>query len=328
MNRRALVTGATGGLGLALTQALLDAGYDVTATGRSEPARKRLETIGATVVIADLLTYDHAALCKGADVVFHAAALSSPWGRDSEFHRINVDATAALIAAAQTAGCDAFVFVSSPSIYADFRDQIGLTEQSPLPAQALNTYARTKREAELRVQQADRPGFRTVAIRPRALIGSDDKVVMPRILRLVRRGLLPVLRDGVAQIDMTDVRDAARALVLADIHRDTVGGQAVNISGGRPVRMLELSQRLCEVVNVTPRLVHVPMGLMRGVARASEFICEKLPGRPEPMLTPYTLATLAYSQTFDLTFARTALAYEPQYDPVATALALAPGMAA
>jgi len=328
MTRKAVVTGATGGLGLALTRALLDGGYAVTATGRSESARKRLEDMGATVVIADLLDTDLAALCEGGDVVFHAAALSSPWGREADFQRINVDATVALIEAARRSGCDAFVFVSSPSIHADFRDQIGLTEQSPLPARALNAYARTKREAERRVLDADRPTFRTVAIRPRALIGPDDKVLLPRILRLVRRGVLPVLRNGVAHVDLTDVRDAAEALVLADIHRDAVGGRAVNISGGRPVAMLEFSLRLSEALGVRPRLIPAPMGLMRGAARVSELVCSILPGRPEPLLTPYTLATLAYSQTFDLTLARTGLNYTPRYDAAETALALAPGMAA
>jgi nucleoside-diphosphate-sugar epimerase len=326
VTRKALVTGATGGLGLALVEALLDAGYAVTATGRSEHVRTRLEDMGAAVVTADLLTADLSDLCRGKDVVFHAAALSSPWGRDADFQSINVDVTAALIEAARSATCDAFVFVSSPSIYSDFRDQIGLTEKSEPPGRALNAYARTKREAELRVLAADRPGFRTVAVRPRALVGPDDKVLLPRILRLVRRGVLPVLRNGAARIDLTDVRDAARALVLADIHREAVGGQAVNISGGRPVGMLDFSLRLSEALGVRPRMIPAPMGLMRAVARASEVICANLPGRPEPLLTPYTLATLAYSQTFDLTFARTTLTYAPRYDAVETALALAPGM--
>lgn len=328
MKRRALVTGATGGLGLALTAALLEADYAVTATGRAEPSRKRLESMGAAVVLADLLEADLAALCSGQDVVFHAAALSSPWGRDVDFQRINVDATAALLTAAQDAGCDAFIFVSSPSIYSDFRDQIGLTEGSRQPDRALNAYARTKRQGEDRVLAADRPGFRTTAIRPRALVGPDDAVLLPRILKLLRRGVLPVFRNGAARIDLTDVRDAARALVLADIHREAIGGQAVNISGGRPVGMLELSRRLCEALDLPVRLVPAPMGLMRIAARMSELVCAVLPGRPEPMLTPYTLATLAYSQTFDLTFARTALGYAPEHDPVDTMLALALGMAA
>lgn len=328
MSRHALVTGATGGLGLALTTALLEAGYAVRATGRSVAAGERLEAMGAEVVTGDLLRMDLARLCEGVDAVFHAAALSSPWGPEAAFQRINVEATEALVAAAGRAGCDAFIFVSSPSIYADFRDRIDLTEADPATARPLNAYARTKKEAEDRVLATDRPGFRTVAIRPRALIGPDDTVVLPRIVRLVRKGTLPVFRGGVARIDLTDVRDAAQALVLADRHRKTVGGRPVNISGGRPIGVIDLAQQLAGVLGVTPRLVPAPIGVMRVVAAASEAICSVLPGRPEPVLTPYTLATLAWSQTFDLTLARTALGYAPAHDPVEAALRLAPGIPA
>lgn len=327
MSRRALVTGATGGLGQALTAALLAHGYRVRATGRSATGCDRLRTLGAEVVPGDLLRMDLAALCRDTDVVFHAAALSSHWGLEETFFRINVLATRRLVEAARGAGCDAFVFVSSPSIYAAFRDQIGLTEDVAPPERALNAYARTKRIAEGHVLAADRPGFRTTAVRPRALVGPDDTVLLPRILKLVRRGVLPVFRSGVAQVDLTDVRDAAEALVLADRARETVGGRAVNISGGQSVGVLELARRLAEALHVRPRFVPAPMPAMRVLATASEAVCAVWPGRPEPTLTPYTLATLAYSQTFDLSFAKAALDYAPVYDPVDTALTLAPRMA-
>lgn len=326
--RRALVTGATGGLGLALTEALIAAGYAVRATGRSARATQRLKAMGADVVLCDLLQADLTRLCGGVDIVFHAAALSSPWGAEAVFQRINVDVTEGLLAAAQTAGCDAFVFVSSPSIYADFKDQEGLTEDSLPNPRPLNAYARTKLAAEQQVLAADRPGFRTVSIRPRALIGPDDAVLLPRILEMVRRGRLPVLRGGVARIDLTDVRDAAAALVLADQHRETVGGRPINISGGQPIRILELAELLCAVLQVKPRLIPVPMAPMRVLASMSETVCGVWPGRPEPKITPYTLATLAYSQTFDLSHARTVLGYAPAHDAVASALELAPRMAA
>ena len=195
--------------------------------------------------------------------------------------------TERLLASAQVTGCDAFVFVSSPSIYADFKDQEGLTEDSPPTLRPLNAYARTKLVAERQVLAADRPGFRTISIRPRALIGPDDAVLLPRILEMVRRGRLPVLRGGVARIDLTDVRDAAKALVLTDQNREAVGGRPINISGGQPIRILELAERLCEVLQVRPRLIPVPMAPMRVLASVSETVCGAWPGRPEPKITPY-----------------------------------------
>lgn len=321
--RRALVTGATGGLGLALCEALRGAGYEVRATGRNAKPADRLTSMGATFVRGDLLTMEHGGLCKDIDVVFHAAALSSPWGPRAAFQRINVDATQLLLTAARASGADSFVFVSSPSIYAAMKDQPGLTEASPLPEHALNAYAATKREGEAVVLASDAAGFRTISIRPRALIGPDDTVLLPRILALVSRGWFPLFRGGRGLVELTDVRDAAHALVSADRNREQAGGKAINISGGRPTAVIDLGRSLGEALGRTLKLRAIPMPVARGLAMAMESVCSVLPGRPEPKLTTYGIATLAYTQTFDLTRARDLLGYAPQHNAVDTARTLA-----
>lgn len=321
--RRALVTGATGGLGLSLCAALKDAGYWVRASGRSEANAARLKEYADEVVRGDLLDMDLQALCSNIDVVFHAAALSSPWGPDAAFEAINVGATRDLLAAAKARGADGFVFVSSPSIYAALRDQHGLTEESPLPARALNAYARTKRAAEECVLAANAPAFRTTAIRPRALIGPDDTVLLPRILTLAARGWFPALRGARALIELTDVRDAARALAAADQNLAQAAGKAINISGGQPTSVASLIDKLGAALGRRVRLRPAPIELALALARASEMVCAALPSRPEPKLTTYGVATLAYTQTFNLARARALLGYAPQYDAVASAQALA-----
>ncbi|WP_439477498.1 NAD-dependent epimerase/dehydratase family protein [Brevundimonas sp.] len=328
MSRRALVTGATGGLGLTLTQALLDDGYKVRATGRSPTAIRRLHDTGAEAVAGDLFELGPDDLCKDIDVVFHAAALSSPWGPDTDFQRANVDLTHDLLDAARRSGVGSFVFVSSPSVYARWADQTGLTEETPWPGRPLNAYSRTKGEAERLVLAADAPGFRTVAIRPRAIIGPDDAVLLPRILPLVKRGRFPVFRDGRALVELTDVRDAARAIRLGDVHREAAGGQAINITGGQALPVRNLVHRLGDALGVEVRTVSIPLALGQVVSVGADALCRVLPGRPEPVLTPYTLSTLAWTQTFDLSKARCLLGYEPAHDAVETALAVAPRLAA
>ena len=203
------------------------------------------------------------------------------------------------------------------------KNQPGLTETSPLPARSLNAYAATKREAEDLVLAADATGFRTTSIRPRALIGPDDTVLLPRILTLVSRGWFPLLRGGRALVELTDVRDAAQALVKADQNRDKIGGQAINVSGGRPIAVIDLAGNLGEALARKLRLQPVPMLAARALAHTVEAVCSILPGRPEPILTTYGIATLAYTQTFDLSRARELLAYGPEHDAVATARSLA-----
>ncbi len=322
--RRVLVTGATGGLGLAVVAALAAQGYAVRATGRRRDLTGRLAAMGAEFVPADL--NDMAALpdlVAGMDGVIHAAALSSPWGPYADFRRINVDVTRHLLAAARVAGVGRFVFVSSPSVYARAADQVNLRESDPVNPRPMNAYAATKGEAERAVLAASDAAMACVAIRPRAIVGPDDTVLLPRVLRLVRRGRFPLVRGGQARIELTDARDAAAALVLALERAQTLGGEVINIAGGRSMAIRDMVSTLAEALGIPIRFVPVPYAAVAAFATAAEAVCRVLPGRPEPILTPYTLTTLAFSQTFDLTKARETLGYQPQFDPFATALAVA-----
>ncbi len=310
MSRVALITGATGGLGRELVGQLLAAGYRVRATGRD---RAIGATLGAEFVAADLTTAPLTALVSGVDVVFHLAALSSPWGSSATFQAINVTATERLLAAARAAGCDGFVYASTPSIYAAPHDRIGLTEDSPVAARFANAYAATKYAAERLVIAADAPGFRTVAIRPRAIVGPDDTVLLPRVLRAARRGRFPLPGGGAAVIEPTDVRDAAAAFVAADRHRAAAGGHAINISGGDPRPVRQLLEQLFARLGRAPRFVAVPTGLAMTTADALERVAALLPGRPEPPVTRYSVMTFGFSQTMVLDRARDLLGWTPQH---------------
>lgn len=316
--QKVLVTGASGGLGKALVTGLRKRGFEVRATGRRD-----LTNLGSAYIPADLTHADLDALTVGMDGVFHCAALSSPWGMNAAFQAINVDVTHALLVSARRAGCKRFVFVSSPSVYTREGDQINLTESNPINDRPLNAYARTKGEAERLVLRSGDADMACVAIRPRAIIGPDDEVLLPRFLRLIQKGRFPLVNRGRALVELTDVRDVVAALMTAYERAPALSGEVINISGGRSVTVRDMVTRLASSLGTTVEFTHVPYGLLRAVATVSEAVCGLLPGRPEPPLTVYSLAALSFSQTFDLTKARRKLDYAPQYDAVEMALEIA-----
>ncbi|MFT3996667.1 MAG: NAD(P)-dependent oxidoreductase [Asticcacaulis sp.] len=319
-----LVTGATGGLGLAVTRALIAAGHQVRATGRNAEKAGRLIQMGAEFRPASLL--DPQALpflTDSMDGVIHCAALSSPWGRYGDFHEINVVATRRLMVMARAAGAKGFVFVSSPSVYARTCDQTGLTEDDPITEHPLNAYAATKALAEAEVSAASDSAMACVSIRPRAIVGPDDTVLLPRVLRLIDRGRFPLVRGGQALIELTDVRDVAQALVTALERAENLRGDVINISGGKAMRLRDMIRLLSEARAQPVRIIDLPWPLAAALARTSETVCRRLPGQPEPPITFYGLSVLAFSQTFDLTKARRLLDYAPRHDAFATALELA-----
>ena len=79
--KRALVTGATGCLGRHLAIRLAAEGWEVTGMGRQQEIGILLQAAGVRFIkgdIRDVQAVD--AACAHQDVVFHCAALSSPWG--------------------------------------------------------------------------------------------------------------------------------------------------------------------------------------------------------------------------------------------------------
>lgn len=318
-----LITGATGGLGLALVESARAAGRKVRATGRSTAARERIEATGAEFVAADLTTASLAPLCRGCGAVIHAAALSASWGPDEAFDRINVQATASLLEASRAEGCARFVFVSSPSIFAAFRDRIGIRADDAPTDPPLNAYARTKLAAERLVLAANAPGFATAAVRPRAIVGPDDQVLLPRLIELADRRVLPMPRAGRALIELTDARDAAQALLLTEARIDQVAGRAVNVSGGRPASVREITAALASALDREVTIRNLPMPLARVAARLAETTARFTRRRSEPRLTRYSLATLAYSQTFDLGETARAIGFQPRHDALETLLVAA-----
>jgi len=301
VTRLALVTGATGGLGRTLAPALRAVGWAVRPTGR-RPA--------AGVIAADLTGPLPAGLLDGVDTVFHLAALSSPWGRRSVFTAINVDATAALIDAATRAGCQRFVHVSTPSIYIEPRDRLELSEASLTARRFANDYARTKWLGERIVLAAD-DAMRTVVLRPRAIVGPDDAVLLPRLLRLIRRGRVPLPGGGAVTVELTDARDVATALIAAA--DAPVGGRAFNISGGAPRTLRWIVERVARALGVQVRIVAVPRRL--AMAGASLLEAAALVTGREPALTRYGAMVAGWSQSFDLTAARDQLGWTPKVSP-------------
>jgi nucleoside-diphosphate-sugar epimerase len=324
MPRPILITGATGGLGLSLVEAARAAGYDVLATGRSATAVERLTATGARFTRADLT--DAAALpalVKGQASVIHAAALSASWGRRADFEQVNVGATRMLIEAARESGCSRFVFVSSPSIYAGFRDRLNIKGSDAPPRRQLSDYSRSKLRAEELVRGADGPAMRTCAVRPRAIVGPDDKVLLPALLAMAMRKRVLLPGGGAALIELTDVRDAARAILLAEEAIPVIGGRAINISGGSARSVSDIARGLAAALGLSPRFVALPMIAGRAGALLAEAWASASGSAREPVLTRYALATLGFTQTFDAEEPARLIGYRPRHDAFATLLAQA-----
>ncbi len=308
---KAIVTGATGFLGSHLVSILEEKHYDILALGRDTKKAAALisDTIRfKSVDITDIHSLD--AAFESADIVFHCAALSSVWGRPEDFDLINVEGTRNVLHCCESYSVKRIVYVSSTSVYFDYRNKTNIKESENLIHNFVNDYARTKFQAE-KLLLAERKKTEVVIIRPRGIIGDGDTSIMPRILRIADKGFFPLINKGQATIDLTYVKNVAHALILAG-EKMNIDGKCFNISNHEPLSIRELLQKVFNKRKKRCLLVPVSYKFMYGLAWLLESIARNF-SLSEPSITRYSVGLLAKTQTLNTDAAKNELGYEPIY---------------
>lgn len=309
-----VITGGTGFLGRHLVWRAAAEGADVLFTGRNAKAAAEVIRLAPAPVRWQALAHGETAsepalaeVAYDADAIVHCAALSSPWGRYDDFHRANVTSTAEVISASRACGVSRLIHISTPSLYFAFADQINIREDADLPEPA-NDYVRTKRAAETLVQQSGLPNV--AILRPRALFGPWDQTLIPRILRVMNQGAMPVMRGGSIKLDLTYIDNAVEAIWLALTKPLKRPVNIYNVSNGEPRELLDLLNRMAREFGLPLRTRKVPWPLVEVVARGLELVAS-LGGGNEPPLTRYSAGVLAFSQTLDVSALRNELGWRP-----------------
>ncbi|WP_434701131.1 NAD-dependent epimerase/dehydratase family protein [Pseudomonas sp. D1-36] len=307
-----LVTGVSGFIGGRFARFALEQGLDVRVNGRRPENVQHLVTRGAEFIEGDLgdpmLARD---LCRDVDAVVHCAGSVGLWGRYQDFHQGNVQLTENIVEACLKQKVRRLVHLSSPSIYFDGRDHLGLTEEQ-VPKRFKHPYAATKYLAEQKVFGAQEFGLEVLALRPRFVTGAGDMSIFPRLLKMQRKGRLAIVGNGLNKVDFTSVQNLNEALLSSLLATDSALGKAYNISNGVPVP-------LWDVVNYVMRQMEVPQvrryrsyGLAYSVAAMNEGLCAIWPGRPEPTLSRLGMQVMSRNFTLDIDRARHCLDYDPK----------------
>jgi len=176
----------------------------------------------------------------------------------------------------------------------------------PLPV-PVNTYAATKRAAEAIIKGF---GGETFIMRPRGLFGPGDPHLLPRLLRVAARGPLPLLRGGLALLDITHVDVAAHAALAMCEARAAAAG-TYNIAHGEPLAVRDLVGRLMFGLGRRLKWRRLPVGPALLGARVLEGLARLDPRGREPIVTAYALGLFAFSHTLDITKAKARLGWSP-----------------
>ena len=308
--KKVLVTGATGFLGKYVVEELVEHGYKVRAFGRNSNIGRSLENTSVSFFQGDLTNADDVTeACKEMNLVVHAGALSTVWGPWEDFYRANVLGTKYVLEACRQAGIQRLVYVSSPSIYAAPKDQLGIKESDAPEENNLNNYIRSKLASEKLFK--DYPDVPSIILRPRGLFGIGDTSILPRVINLSQKIGIPLIGDGRQLMDMTCVENVALAIRLA-LEVPEAKGEVYNITNGEPRAFRDLLEESLTGLGYPIKYRKIPASLLAGIASSLEFLYKFLNLKGEPPLTRYTYYLLRYSQTLDISKAMRELGYRPK----------------
>ena len=262
MKNTLLITGGNGFIGKALTDKLLQEGFNVRIVTRRTP-KKQPTNPSVTLVKAD---YNDVESLKqalhGCVGVFHLAAAIFGFNR-TDFEKANVLATQKVVDAVnQTPEIKAFVHVSSlaASGYAPDKEHPRTEEMTPQP---ISDYGITKWGGEQAVHTL-RPGIKWTIIRPPIVYGKNDSGVS-KIALWVRRGLM-VNTSGNGYFSFVHVDDLIQALWLAFTREDT-DKQTFFVTEDAVYSWDYFITEMARAMNChKPFMPHAPKWMLRGAA--------------------------------------------------------------
>jgi nucleoside-diphosphate-sugar epimerase len=309
-----LVTGATGALGPALVTHLLADGHQVRVVSR-RPLPPGLLPASVEAVVGEL---DHpetlARALTQVGLVCHLAALlhipdPAP-ALQSEYQRVNVDLTHALVEAARAAGVQRLVFFSTIAVYGPSSGRVLSEETSPHPDTA---YGQTKLAAEalvLNARRLDGHPLGTV-LRPGAVYGARMKGNYRRLVQALARGRFLPVGDGRNRRTLVHDGDVAQAARLAMRH-PAAAGRVYNVSDGHFHTMRDILAAMCSALGRPTPSLSIPVGPVRFVLARVEAAA-RLAGRRSPVGRA-TLDKYTEDVAVDSRRIRVELGFVPQFD--------------
>lgn len=272
---RVLVTGAGGFTGRFVVEELIKHGIPVRAMVRR---RGQMEALGNHSLVeevqADLVDHDSLdSAVQGCSGVIHIAALFRQAGLpESEFHRVNVEGTKALLALAEKHKLRRFVHCSTVGVHGHIECPPA-TEESPFAPG--DVYQRSKLTGELAVSEAlSRGALSGLIIRPAMIYGPGDRRTL-KLFKMISKGLFFYVGRGDAKVHFVDVRDLARAFRLA-LEREDVSNEVFIVAGHSSFLLREFAEIIASMLNVRAPWIRLPVKPMQLLGSLCEALCAPL----------------------------------------------------
>src|SRR6266851_2930559 len=316
--RLALVTGASGFVGSAVTRQLVEAGWRVRVLLRPSSDRRNVE--GLPVEIAEGTLEDTASLTAalaGCTHLFHLAADYRLWVPDpAAMFRANVDGTRMVMECALAAGLERIVYTSSVATLGLVGGSVASDETTPSAlADMIGPYKQSKFRAEEEVRRLiAEGGLPAIIVNPSTPVGPRDIKPTPtgRMIVEAASGRMPAFVD--TGLNLVHVEDVAAGHLLA-AERGRIGERY--ILGGENLSLAAILAEVASLSGRRPPRLRLPLRPLMPVAWVAEAF-GRLTAK-EPFVTRDGLRMARKKMYFSSAKARAELGYTPR--PVREGLA-------
>jgi nucleoside-diphosphate-sugar epimerase len=306
-----LITGGNGFLGRNLVLALQERGDSVRVLASFRGSTFWLEQRGVTIFRGDIRDSEVlTAAMRGADAVFHLAAMIRVWGAIQDSYAVNVTGTENVCRVALAAGVRRLVHISSAMVY---NMAIGrpVTEDEPLEPLD-EPYSMTKAEGDKLVQRMTAEDhLPAVIIRPGTLLGPGDHLNFGRTADRMRAGKGIIVGSGNNAVPFVYIADVVQALLLA-LDNERAVGQVYNIGNDQPLTQEQFLSAIAQEIGVAPPHIHVPYYLMYTAAYTAERVATLSGSRIPPAVTRHGVKIFGADSRLSIDKARRDLGYAPQ----------------
>jgi len=257
MNKKVLITGGSGFLGINMIRKLLEEGItDITSLDKEPFDYPEKDKIKA--VIGDIRDKAVVEKCmEGIDWVIHTAA-ALPLYTKEEIMTTDVDGTRNLLEAAHKAGVERFVHISSTAVYG-IPDHHPLVETDKLDG--VGPYGESKVKAEAMCQEYRDKGMCIPIIRPKSFIGPERLGVFALFYDWAKDGKnFPVLGKGDNLYQYLDVEDLCEAIWLTATLPCEKTNDTFNIGAKDYGTSSEDFQAVLDYAGFGKRIIPIPEG--------------------------------------------------------------------
>ncbi|MCC7300963.1 MAG: NAD(P)-dependent oxidoreductase [Verrucomicrobia bacterium] len=268
MNKKVLVTGGSGFLGINMIRHLLRQGItDITVLDLVEfdyPEKDRIKAVQGDIRNGSTVRE----VMKHVNWVIHTAA-ALPLYTKEEIFSTDIEGTRTLLAAAAAEKVERFVHISSTAVY-------GIPDHHPLyetdPLIGVGPYGHAKIEAEKVCLDYRAKGMCVPIIRPKSFVGPERLGVFALFYDWAKDAKnFPMIGSGHNRYQLLDVEDLCAAIYLCLTQNEATVNDIFNVGATHFTTMKEDYQAVLDRAGFGKKVIGTPAKPLIWVLRILEF---------------------------------------------------------